>query len=71
MAAVLDAGVEASLASAGTLADLKDSLIKNTMTTVAQIALLASDESRWEDKIFPIMKTGGVKLDRLLDQVAV
>ena len=71
MAEALNAEVEAILASASAPAELGKFLLNNALTTVSNVALLAADENRLEDKVFPVMGKGGVDVDVLKNQVAV
>ena len=61
----------AILVSANAPQVLNDILVKNNLLEVDQLALMATDENRLEDKVFPVFKAAGVPTDTLPDQIAI
>ena len=46
-------------------------LTEKGLTEIDQVALLASDEDRLEDKVFPALKAGNVPTDEIQHQIAI
>ena len=61
----------AILAAAEVPTEFKDYLVSKGLFQVDQLALMASDENRLEDKIFPILTAASIKMDDLMTQIAV
>ena len=63
--------LKALLVTAETPDEFEQFLISKKLLQVDQLALMASDEDRLEDKIFPVLKAASVPLDDLTAQIAV
>ena len=63
--------LKALLVAAETPPEFEKFLIDKKLLQVDQLALMASDEDRLEDKIFPILKTASVPMDDLTAQISI
>ena len=63
--------LKALLVAAETPPEFEKFLTDKKLLQVDQLALMASDEDRLEDKIFPILKTASVPMDDLTAQISI
>ena len=63
--------LKAILVAAEAPAELEKFLVTKNLLQIDQLALMASDEDRLEDKCFPILKAGGVPVDGLQKQITI
>ena len=61
----------AILAAAEVPKEFTEYLVNKGLFQVDQLALMAGDENRLEDKIFPILTAANIKMDDLMTQIAV
>ena len=63
--------LSAILTSAKAPQELAEFLGGAGLLEVDQVALMASDENRLEDKVFPVLKAAGVPTEGLPEQIAI